>query len=1006
MASRLDRLAFWTGLILLLAVFSASATSSAWFTRVWQIEDGLPDNDINAMVQGPDDYLWLVTPVGLIQFDGDSFSPFPIENYTGRAASHVRLLLRGQTGVLWMASDGGTVLGLKPDFSPIHIPKKDLPNHVPEALAEDGGGSLWLGYAGAAWAGYSDGIFRLEKGQVRRFDAGDGVPSGFLHSMTSDGAGNIWLAKTNQILFFLGGHFRQAASLSGVQCLAATCTNAVWFTTASHLFDCDMAGRLRDCGAFQSPSDATTTVLLEDHMGAVWIGTDGDGLFRYDESGFERITTSHSSILSLTEDREGNLWAGTAGGGLDRVSLSGVSLEVMQNHQLPLQIQSICQDTQGTLWGATQNGALVSRVTGQWRMAFTNAPFAGAATCVAAGRDGAVWIGTRNGNLLRLVNATVTTRGTNVINGPISALLPVSQGDLWIVSGNMLRRWHDGQSQTVNLPRQIHRISAITEDASGHVWIGANGILLSFNDRGLVNETPRLRISDRPISCLCATPDGSVWIGCRGGELLRFKDGKVGRIGTEQGLLNNYLSQIVADGQGWLWFGSERGVFKIRQRELEQAMEDHSLRLRPVVYGRNEGFASLEAVFSTAQPYVLPRALLADDGRVWLLMHTGVVVADPGRLPDNSAPPPVLLTQVAMDGQIIATHGGIATTQLVANLSNLGAPLRLPPEHRHLEFDFTAFHFSAPENIRFRYQLEGYDNGWIDAGTERHADYSRLPAGDYQFRVAAGNGDGPWNEAPATLGFSVTPFFWQTWWFCCGLLLLFTSSVIAIVRYLSFRRLRRRLRAVEQQAAIERERGRIARDIHDDLGNRLTKIQLLSGLAQRDRTNPDKATAHVRQISSAARQATDALDEIIWAINPRNDTLPHLINYIGQFAVEFLRPAGLRCRVDLPDHPPEKLVSAEVRHNLFLVTKESLNNIVRHAQATEVSLMILVANESISVVIEDNGRGFNEEARRDEANGLGNMRQRMMEIGGEFQIKTTPGAGTRVSLNGSWLARQ
>ena len=461
---------------------------------------------------------------------------------------------------------------------------------------------------------------------------------------------------------------------------------------------------------------------------------------------------------------------------------------------------------------------------------------------------------------------------------------------------------------------------------------------------------------------------------------------------------------MVADGRGWFWLGCNHGIFEIRQRELEQAMADTSVHLRPVVYGRNEGLSSLAALFSTGLPYTFPRAARTRDDRVWLLTHTGVVVADPKHLPLNAAPS-VLLTRLAMDGRTVASYGSVAATQVAANLKTLSTPLRLPPGHRHLEFDYTAFHFRAPENLHFRYQLAGFDDGWIEAGTERHADYSRLAAGNYRLRVAACIGDGPWSEMPATLAIVVAPFFWQTWWFRLGGLLLFTSLVIALVRYLSLRRMRLKLRAAEQQAAIERERGRIARDIHDDLGNRLTKIQLLTGLLQQDRTAADKAATHVRQISSTAQAATDALDEIVWAINPRNDTLPHLIDYLGQFAVEFLRTAGIRCRVDLPQQPPSKSVSTEVRHNLFLALKETLNNIVRHAQATEVSLSVLATDESIRVIIEDNGRGFNGEVKNNGANGLENMRQRMAEIGGQFGIKSTPGSGTRVSFNGPWLAK-
>jgi signal transduction histidine kinase/ligand-binding sensor domain-containing protein len=983
--------------MLLLAVFLASGvTQAAWLTRVWQTDDGLLNNNIHAIVQSRDDYLWLVTPSSLMRFDGVNFSEFPVKDFTGLIQPHnIRTVLYSRAGVLWIVPNIGSMMGLNPDFSVATLPQTGLPKGAPLTLAEDGNGALWLGYA--------DAIYRVQQGQATRFSAKEGVSPHGRPLLVEDGAGNLWLAKGSHICIFQNGRFQPAASAPEVQCLAATRTNAVWFVAGAHLFACDTKGSLRDFGAFQNPLGATTKALLEDHTGAVWIGTDGNGLFRYGKSGFERIETSHSSILSLAEDREGDIWVGTGGGGLDRISLNGVRREVFESHQTLEQIQSICEDTNGVLWGATYNGLLVCRANGKWEPFLTNAPFAGTVTCVAADPGGGVWIGTRDGKVLRLINAHCTMM--NVHNSFILALRPASAEDLWII-GRRVQRWHDGHLQDMNLPRRIQKISAVAEDAAGNLWVGTKGILLRFDGKDFVDETPRLPISHHTICCLYATADGSMWISCGGLGLLRFKNGQVAQIGVEQGLFNNYISQIVADNAGWLWFGSDRGVFKIQRRELERAMEDHSLHLRPVVYGRNEGLSSLEALFSTAPPYVLPRAIRTRDGRVCLLTHTGVVVADPKVLPDNYSAPPVLVTGVAMDGQTIASYGEVAPTQTVANLKTLSVPLRLPPGFRHLELDFTAFHFRAPENIHFRYQLAGFDNDWIDTGSERHADYSRLTAGDYQFRVEACIGDGPWSKTPATLAFTVAPFFWQTWWFRLGVLLLFTASVIAAVRYISFRRLRRKLRAVEQQAAIERERGRIARDIHDDLGNRLTKIQLLTGLAQRDRATPDKTVTHVRQISSAARQATDALDEIVWAINPRNDTLPHLIDYLGQFAVEFLRTAGIRCRVDLPEHPPVKSVSTEVRHNLFLVIKESLNNIVRHAQATEVSLIVLVTDESISVIIEDNGRGFNGEVKNNGADGLDNMRQRMVEIGGQFQIKSVPGSGTWVSFNGPWLAKK
>jgi len=220
----------------------------------------------------------------------------------------------------------------------------------------------------------------------------------------------------------------------------------------------------------------------------------------------------------------------------------------------------------------------------------------------------------------------------------------------------------------------------------------------------------------------------------------------------------------------------------------------------------------------------------------------------------------------------------------------------------------------------------------------------------------------------------------------------------AVVRYASFRRLRLQMRLLEQQGALHKERTRIAKDIHDDLGANLTQISLLGELAQQDRAAPDLAAERIKTISATAREAIKALDEIVWAVNPHNDTLAHLIDYAGRFALDYLRLAGIRCRLDLPDQPPAREISTDVRHNLFLVVKEALHNIVKHAHASEVWLRISATDDALRLVIEDNGRGFDRPPGDAGADGLRNMRQRVAEIGGECRIETRAGAGTKVTV--------
>jgi len=313
-----------------------------------------------------------------------------------------------------------------------------------------------------------------------------------------------------------------------------------------------------------------------------------------------------------------------------------------------------------------------------------------------------------------------------------------------------------------------------------------------------------------------------------------------------------------------------------------------------------------------------------------------------------------------------------------------------------LKFDFTALSYTAPENVRFRYQLEGFDSGWNDAGTQRSVSYSRLAAGTYLFRVMACNGSGVWNTRGATFAFTVAPFFWHTWWFDLAALAIFTTLVVAVVRYISFRRLRDRLRRLEQQAALDKERARIARDIHDDIGGRLTEVELL--IESANRTPRERWNGQMHRISATVRQMGESLDEIVWAVNPRHDTLPHLMDYLGQYAIQFFQAADIRCRVDFPDDLPPQAIPPEARHHLFLAVKEALNNVVRHARATEVWLRVAIDNDRLQLVVEDNGRGFDGVPDHFTADGLLNMRRRMEELDGGFRVESRTDAGTRVSF--------
>ena len=490
-----------------------------------------------------------------------------------------------------------------------------------------------------------------------------------------------------------------------------------------------------------------------------------------------------------------------------------------------------------------------------------------------------------------------------------------------------------------------------------------------------------------------------MWIGTSDG-LSRIKDGKFASITTGQGLWDDTISQILEDDQGQLWFGSNRGIFRVSKEELERVADGDSTTVTPVVYGKAEGMESLECSGGFC-----PASLKTRDGLLWFSTVKGVVVVDPKNIPVNAVAPAVVIDELQVDDTLVAADVNNPVPQnpksAIRMLKFKAGSLRnsmvtIGPGARRVEFRYSALSFTAPEKVRFRYRLEGLDSDWVDAGGRRVAEYPYLPPGQYQFRVTACNEDLVWCEREAVLALTCRPAFWQTGWF--RLLVALVVLVGWPVKLLATRRLRRRLAVVQQEHALEQERTRIARDIHDELGTLLTGISLLSDRSQTHCDQPEQVAEHLQTISQRARSAVQAVDSIVWAINPQNDRFDHLANYLVQFAEDFFRLTPIRCRLDVPEAVPHFPLGTQERHHILLAVKEACNNVARHSRASEVWVRLKVDASDFSILIEDNGRGFVVGTMAEGSDGLRNMRQRMAEVGGRLDLDSEPGRGTCVKL--------
>jgi signal transduction histidine kinase len=478
---------------------------------------------------------------------------------------------------------------------------------------------------------------------------------------------------------------------------------------------------------------------------------------------------------------------------------------------------------------------------------------------------------------------------------------------------------------------------------------------------------------------LCAA-DGSIWAGTHGFGLWRLRPDGTDQWTVEKGgMQSNYLFGIQDDKRGNLWLGSESGILGIPKDLLGRKSGSDGVSLGTWQLTLADGLASnICSAMGRAGA-----ACSADGSMLWFTNGTALAGFAPANLSKNSLTRRPVIEEVIIDGLPVP---------------NSSEPFEVKSGARTFELHYTSPNLESPERQRFRYQLKGIDRDWVDAENRRVAIYNRLDPGVYEFRVRAGRNDDTWLDSASPLRFEVIPRFYERSAVktAAGIFLFFSvgGAAWAIERSRS----RRRLERITLLRAMDLERQRIARDIHDDLGSGLTEIILLSDTLREEVEGDPAASKSARAISNSARSLTRAMDEVVWAVNPGNDSLESFLNYINDFAQEFLTNANVRYRWAAPEEVPDLSLSSETRHSLYLACKEALNNATRHAAASEVHVRLNIDPTGFSISIEDNGQGFEPGTTRKGGRGLVNMQQRLLDIGGRCEIQSKPGGGTKVTF--------
>jgi ligand-binding sensor domain-containing protein/signal transduction histidine kinase len=982
--------------------WSIDQPATPLLVRTWQSDEGLPDNRVQAITQTPDGYLWVGTGKGVARFDGVQFTTVDIKKAFGMKSAFVTALCSDRSGAFWIGSDGGGLARLGADGLSLFTKTNGLTGDRVMVICESRDGSIWIGA--------TTGVSHYQNGKFTSYTAKDGLVSNFIRDIHEDSAGNIWIATAGGLNCLNG---------KGIKCFGAT--NGLPAFSLRKIFE-DDKGRLwigSDNGMIlwhdhRFYTDNTrfglaneiVSCFCEDEGGNLLAGT-YNGLNQFREGCFINEFNSDGlpfgRINTLFRDRSGILWAGTQEGLCRLVPKRFNSLTTKQGltHN---NVMSVLEDHSGNMWLGTWGGGLDEMRDGQiiTCTAATNGLFNDLCLAICEDQDGSLWIGEDfNGGLAHLKNGhLVCYNGKDgLLYAAIRVIHEDRSGNLWIGTSLGLSCLKQGKfiNYTVKDGLTGDVIRAMCEDQTGRLWIGTDSGLCCWWQGHFERFTTKSGLSDNLIRALYEDAAQNLWIGTGTGGLNRYKNGHFTAYTTREGLFSDEIFAILEDDYGCLWMSCSQGIFRVEKQNLDELDCGKRKRIASIAYGKADGMVS-----TTCSGVAQPAGWKSRDGRLWFATSKGLISFNPGEIKINKTPPPVYVEQVNADrtrfGSASPLSWNVAQTRVIDPLAYLSTstPIQIPSGHGRLEFHYTALELQTPEKIRFRYRLEGVDSQWIDAQTRRAAYYENLSPGTYIFQVMADDNDGYWHQAGTSLAIVLLPYFWQTWWFETLLALAIMAGWISAVRYLTGKKLTRKLKQLEQQNAVERERSRIARDMHDDLGARLSEIVLNGRCAAKTNLSPEETRRFAGKMTETARELVDSLDAIVWAVNPKNDSLDKFADYISEYVQSYLETAALRCSLDIPAAVLNYPLSSEARHNLYLVTKEALHNIVKHAQASHVRFHLRVADSTLFASIEDDGRGFIQETGVHWGNGLESMASRIQSLGGSLDLLAHPGAGTRV----------
>lgn len=933
------------------------------YTRsLWRAQDGLPEATVQALIETHGGSLWVGTTGGLTRFDGTHFTPYPSRMLSAPGVNSIFCLAQSPDGSLWIGTEGGGLLHLQGNQVISYNAENGLTDGFVRSVLVDKHQNVWVGT--------DSGLFQVDGDRVRRTSTRRDIGSLAVHGLAEDSSGRIWVGGAR--LFTIENGRTHPYDLPGsyssnrVKTILQTSDGVVWVGTVGGL------ERLVS-GRFQRVVQINNTVrtLRQTSDGTLWIGTIGGGLWTYKDGSFAHLDglLPGNTVLTILEDDSHQVWIGLQDG-LVRLSTSPVHLVPLPGGS-DIDYETTSGDTGDGVW------AVASRV---YRIADESArPFAFPqlpnvkVRNLFRDRHGFLWVGTDGSGVycLRPHSVKHYSAPRELTNNFIRAFLESRNGDIWVATDEGVNRLTPQGVQKLGMKDGLVYFStrSLLEDASGDIWIGTDQGLSHWHDGRFVHDEATDALQHEKIWSILQDSRGMLWFGTRDHGLFFLRSAQLGHITKLEGLESNSIYQILEDPKRRFWLSGPDAITSIPEADLYQVVAGAKEHFSVSTYGMPYGSEDAQ-MYGGRQPsgYVDPR------GYVWFPSNKGAVhvVLNAQSV---AAPPPVVLQKLTLDGRDLPVE----------------QDLHLPSQMSRLELQFAPVSLRSQTGLQYRYQLNGFDKGWTDAGTNLSVSYTNLPAGHYRFLVQAFNVGNPSAVSEASLDFLKEPFLWQRGWF-----LALCASTLSLLAWAIHKA---RVHQVKLRfKAVLDERSRLAREMHDTVIQGCTSVSaLLEAVASMQADDPHPGEPLLRYARAQVRTTINEARNSVWNLRHEEEASTDLVQSLRAIASQTGMESGI---------PVECVVTGEARpiagattRELLMVVREAAYNAVRHGLAQSIQVSVTFTAKSLTVRVADDGIGFSPaEVPADGHYGITGMRERLQRLGGTFQIRSAPDEGTEVIL--------